>query len=176
VAQRRLHLAVFLRDFHVDKTGPVDIAMLDFLADVMASTNQGHATVLSAYRTRETNERLEATTFGVPEHSQHVVGRASTLPSTVILAGGRRRLSPRSGAASAGTPARLSSISIADPSGIGSWTVPISIACSWAAVWARIRAESLPCARGWHGFAPWRVKKCCSGASPPTQQKVQAIG
>src|SRR5262249_33403334 len=95
VAQRRLHLAVFLRDFHVDKTGPVDIAMLDFLADVMASTNQGHATVLSAYRTRETNERLEATTFGVAEHSQHVVGRASTLPSTVILAGGARRRSAR---------------------------------------------------------------------------------
>jgi uncharacterized protein YcbK (DUF882 family) len=69
-------LAVFLRDFHVDKTGPVDIAMLDFLADVMAATSQSHATVLSAYRTRETNERLEATTFGVAEHSQHVVGRA----------------------------------------------------------------------------------------------------
>jgi uncharacterized protein YcbK (DUF882 family) len=69
-------LVVFLRDFHVDKTGPVDIAMLDFLADVMAATNQGHATVLSAYRTRETNERLEVTTFGVAEHSQHVVGRA----------------------------------------------------------------------------------------------------
>jgi uncharacterized protein YcbK (DUF882 family) len=69
-------LAVFLRDFHVDKTGPVDIAMLDFLADVMGATNQSHATVLSAYRTRETNERLQATTFGVAEHSQHVVGRA----------------------------------------------------------------------------------------------------
>jgi uncharacterized protein YcbK (DUF882 family) len=69
-------LAVFLRDFHADKTGPVDIAMLDFLADVMAATNQGQATVLSAYRTRETNERLMATTFGVAEHSQHIVGRA----------------------------------------------------------------------------------------------------
>src|ERR1700740_292139 len=48
-------LAVFLRDFHVDKIGPVDIAMLDFLADVMAATNQTRASVLSAYRTRETN-------------------------------------------------------------------------------------------------------------------------
>src|SRR5882757_6976563 len=45
-------LAVFLRDFHADKTGPVDLAMLDFLADVMAATNQSHATVLSAYRTK----------------------------------------------------------------------------------------------------------------------------
>jgi uncharacterized protein YcbK (DUF882 family) len=69
-------LAAFLRDFHADKTGPVDIGMLDFLADVMAATSQGSATVLSAYRTRETNERLRATTFGVAEQSQHLFGRA----------------------------------------------------------------------------------------------------
>ncbi|HXQ51802.1 MAG TPA: DUF882 domain-containing protein [Stellaceae bacterium] len=69
-------LAVFLRDFHVDKTGPVDIGMLDFLAAVMAATNQTRATVLSAFRTRETNERLKATTFGVAEQSQHLYGRA----------------------------------------------------------------------------------------------------
>ena len=69
-------LAVFLRDFHVDKSGPVDIGMLDFLADVMGATNQTGATVLSAYRTRETNERLRATSFGVAEQSQHLYGRA----------------------------------------------------------------------------------------------------
>ena len=69
-------LAVFLRDFHVDKSGPVDIGMLDFLADVMAAIDQGGATVLSAYRTRETNDRLRATTFGVAEQSQHLFGRA----------------------------------------------------------------------------------------------------
>lgn len=69
-------LAEFLRDFHVDKSGPVDIAVLDFLADVMAATGQGGATVLSAYRTHETNERLRATMFGVAEQSQHLYGRA----------------------------------------------------------------------------------------------------
>jgi len=69
-------LAVFLRDFHVDKSGPVDIALLDFLADIMAAAGQGGATVLSAYRTHETNERLKATTFGVAEQSQHLYGRA----------------------------------------------------------------------------------------------------
>jgi uncharacterized protein YcbK (DUF882 family) len=69
-------LAVFLRDFHVDKSGPVDIGLLDFLADVIAAINQSGATVLSAYRTRETNERLKATTFGVAERSQHLYGRA----------------------------------------------------------------------------------------------------
>jgi len=69
-------LAVFLRDFHVDKMGPVDIGMLDFLADVMAAANLSGATVLSAYRTRETNEKLRATMFGVAEQSQHLYGRA----------------------------------------------------------------------------------------------------
>ena len=69
-------LAAFLRDFHVDKQGPVDIGMLDFLADVMAKTGQASATVLSAYRTPETNARLRATTFGVAENSQHLYGRA----------------------------------------------------------------------------------------------------
>jgi len=69
-------LAQFLRDFHVDKSGPVDIAVLDFLADVMVEAGQNGATVLSAYRTHETNERLKATTFGVAEHSQHLYGRA----------------------------------------------------------------------------------------------------
>jgi uncharacterized protein YcbK (DUF882 family) len=69
-------LAVFLRDFHADKRGPVDMGMLDFLADVMTAIDQGGATVLSAYRTPETNERLRATTFGVAEQSQHLYGRA----------------------------------------------------------------------------------------------------
>ena len=88
-------LAVFLRDFHVDKTGPVDVGMLDFLADVMAATNQSGATVLSAYRTRETNERLKATNFGVAEQSQHIFGRAIDVTFDRDLrrrgAGGSRR-------------------------------------------------------------------------------------
>jgi uncharacterized protein YcbK (DUF882 family) len=69
-------LTVFLRDFHADKCGPVDVGVLDFLANVMAASGQHSATVLSAYRTRETNERLRATRFGVAEQSQHLFGRA----------------------------------------------------------------------------------------------------
>jgi uncharacterized protein YcbK (DUF882 family) len=69
-------LTVFLRDFHAGKCGPVDVDLLDFLANVMAVTDQHSATVLSAYRTRETNERLRATVFGVAEESQHLFGRA----------------------------------------------------------------------------------------------------
>jgi uncharacterized protein YcbK (DUF882 family) len=80
-------LAVFLRDFHADKSGPVDIALLDFLTDVMAATNQTGATVLSAYRTRETNEKLRATMFGVAEHSEHILGRAIDVTFDRHLAG-----------------------------------------------------------------------------------------
>jgi uncharacterized protein YcbK (DUF882 family) len=69
-------LAQFLRDFHVDKIGPVDVGMLNFLADVMEKSGQKSATVLSAYRTRQTNEWLRANSFGVAENSQHLYGRA----------------------------------------------------------------------------------------------------
>jgi uncharacterized protein YcbK (DUF882 family) len=69
-------LAVLLRDHHVGKTGPLDVATLDFLAEVMAAAGQSRATVLSAYRTPETNAKLARTTFGVAERSQHIYGRA----------------------------------------------------------------------------------------------------
>jgi uncharacterized protein YcbK (DUF882 family) len=69
-------LAHFLRDFHVNKVGPLDVGTLDFLADVMNSIGETAATVLSAYRTPETNARLRATQFGVAEKSQHIYGRA----------------------------------------------------------------------------------------------------
>jgi uncharacterized protein YcbK (DUF882 family) len=69
-------LAVFLRDFHSGEIIPMDVAMLDFLAAVMVTIGQGEAQVLSAYRTRATNEMLARTTFGVAENSQHIFGRA----------------------------------------------------------------------------------------------------
>jgi uncharacterized protein YcbK (DUF882 family) len=69
-------LAGLLRDHHVNKVGPLDVSTLDFLADVMDATSQQRATILSAYRTPETNRRLRATTFGVAERSQHLYGRA----------------------------------------------------------------------------------------------------
>ncbi len=69
-------LAQFLRDHHANKVGPVDVAALDFLADVMAATSQSEGTILSAYRTPETNRMLAARSFGVAEKSQHLLGRA----------------------------------------------------------------------------------------------------
>jgi uncharacterized protein YcbK (DUF882 family) len=69
-------LATFLRDFHANKIGPLDLGVLDFLADVLDAVGQTTASVLSAYRTPETNARLRATMFGVAEKSQHLYGRA----------------------------------------------------------------------------------------------------
>jgi uncharacterized protein YcbK (DUF882 family) len=69
-------LQTFFRDFHVDKVGPVDIGALDILADVMALTGQESASILSAYRTPETNAKLARTSFGVAENSEHIGGHA----------------------------------------------------------------------------------------------------
>jgi uncharacterized protein YcbK (DUF882 family) len=69
-------LAVFLRDFHSGEIIAMDVGVLDFLAAVMSAAGQTEAQVLSAYRTRATNEALARTTFGVAENSQHIFGRA----------------------------------------------------------------------------------------------------
>jgi uncharacterized protein YcbK (DUF882 family) len=69
-------LSVFLRDFHSGETIDYDIGVVDFLADVMEAVGAIEATVLSAYRTRATNEMLARTTFGVADNSQHIYGRA----------------------------------------------------------------------------------------------------
>jgi uncharacterized protein YcbK (DUF882 family) len=69
-------LCVFLRDHHSGEKTQIDVGVLDFLADVLDSVGQSKATILSAYRTAETNAMLARTMFGVAEHSQHIVGRA----------------------------------------------------------------------------------------------------
>jgi uncharacterized protein YcbK (DUF882 family) len=69
-------LDVFLRDFHCGAVTRMDVAVFDFLADVLAAVGAKKATVLSAYRTPETNAMLARTMFGVAENSQHIYGRA----------------------------------------------------------------------------------------------------
>src|SRR5712671_5275549 len=61
---------------HSGATIAIDIGVLDFLASVMDSVGATSATILSAYRTRETNAMLARTTFGVADNSQHIYGRA----------------------------------------------------------------------------------------------------
>jgi Bacterial protein of unknown function (DUF882) len=43
---------------------------------VLDAVGKTKATILSAYRTAETNAMLARTTFDVAEHSQHILGRA----------------------------------------------------------------------------------------------------
>jgi uncharacterized protein YcbK (DUF882 family) len=76
IPEAMVDLAAFLRDHHANKIGPVNVATLDFLADVLDAVGQSGATVLSGYRTPETNAKLAATRFGVAEKSQHLLGNA----------------------------------------------------------------------------------------------------
>jgi uncharacterized protein YcbK (DUF882 family) len=72
-------LCVFLRDHHSGEQTQMDVGVIDFLAEVLDSVGATSATILSAYRTAETNAMLARTTFGVAEHSQHILGRALDL-------------------------------------------------------------------------------------------------
>jgi len=78
-------LSVFLRDHHSGEKIAVDVGVIDFLAEVMDAVGETKATVLSAYRTRETNAMLARTTFGVADNSQHIYGRAIDLYLPVRL-------------------------------------------------------------------------------------------
>jgi len=69
-------LSHFLRDHHSGERIAIDVGVVDFLAAVMDAVGATKATVLSAYRTRETNAMLAKTTFGVADNSQHIYGRA----------------------------------------------------------------------------------------------------
>ena len=69
-------LSVFLRDFHSAATIEIDVGVIDFLVAVMDAVDAQSASILSAYRTPETNAKLERTTFGVAENNQHLYGRA----------------------------------------------------------------------------------------------------
>src|SRR5207248_2085274 len=69
-------LSVFLRDFHCGEKIAIDVGVLDFLSQVMQAVGQTKATILSAYRTPQTNAMLARSHFGVAENSQHLYGRA----------------------------------------------------------------------------------------------------
>jgi len=69
-------LSVFLRDFRQNEKIGIDVDLLDFLSKVMQSTGQSKATILSAYRTPETNQMLAKKGFGPAENSLHLYGRA----------------------------------------------------------------------------------------------------
>jgi len=76
IKEAMAELSVFLRDHHSGETIAIDVGVLDFLTGVMDAVGATKATILSAYRTRETNAMLARTTFGVADNSQHIYGRA----------------------------------------------------------------------------------------------------
>ena len=69
-------LKKLLRDHHSGETTPVNLGALDFLADVLDAVGQSKATVLSAYRSPQTNAMLIAAGYDAAEHSQHLQGHA----------------------------------------------------------------------------------------------------
>ncbi len=94
-----IDLSHFLRDHHEDVRGPLFVETLDFLADVIEKSGHPHATILSAYRTKKTNDALATRYFGVAEKSQHLAGRALdfTLDSRLESAAGLARHMSRGG-------------------------------------------------------------------------------
>jgi uncharacterized protein YcbK (DUF882 family) len=90
-------LSEFFRDHHSGVAVPIDIAVIDFLWDVLNAVGAADATILSAYRTPETNAMLARTTFGVAEHSLHMYARAidftigTALADAMTAARGMRR-------------------------------------------------------------------------------------
>jgi uncharacterized protein YcbK (DUF882 family) len=90
-------LCFFLRDHHSGEKTQIDVGVIDFLASVLDAVGETRATILSAYRTAETNSMLAGTTFGVAENSQHIYGRAldlqlgSRLPEAMTVARAMQR-------------------------------------------------------------------------------------
>lgn len=66
-----------LRDFRNGETHAMDPKLLDYLGDVAAKVGARPAfSVISGYRSPETNERLHEKSSGVSQHSLHMQGRA----------------------------------------------------------------------------------------------------
>src|SRR5215217_4191765 len=67
-------LSVFLRDFHSGEKIGIDVAVLDFLSGVLQTVGESKATILSAYRTPETNAMLAKKGLKPAENSLHLYG------------------------------------------------------------------------------------------------------
>jgi uncharacterized protein YcbK (DUF882 family) len=66
-----------LRDFRNGERHSIDPKLMDYLVDVAAQLGVAPAfSVISGYRSPETNERLHERSSGVSQHSLHMQGRA----------------------------------------------------------------------------------------------------
>jgi uncharacterized protein YcbK (DUF882 family) len=71
-------LNYFLRDHYTNDVITYDPREFDLLHDILIRLGRPEATidVVCGYRTQETNEMLRASSRGVAEHSQHILGHA----------------------------------------------------------------------------------------------------
>ena len=70
-------LEVLLRDFRNERRHAIDPKLMDYLVDVAEKVGVPPAySVISGYRSPETNERLHERSSGVSQHSLHMQGRA----------------------------------------------------------------------------------------------------
>jgi len=67
-------LCIFLRDHHSGEKTQMDVGVIDFLADVLDAVGETRATILSAYRTAETNAMLARTMSAAPSTSVWIRG------------------------------------------------------------------------------------------------------
>ena len=70
-------IEVLLRDFRNGEKHPIDPKLMDYLVDVAAQIGVPPSfSVISGFRSPETNERLHERSSGVSQHSLHMQGRA----------------------------------------------------------------------------------------------------
>ena len=72
-----LAIETCLRDFRTGERHAIDPHLMDYLVDVAAAVGVDPAfSVISGYRSPQTNERLRERSDGVSKHSLHMEGRA----------------------------------------------------------------------------------------------------
>jgi uncharacterized protein YcbK (DUF882 family) len=70
-------IEVLLRDFRTGERHPIDPGLMDYLVQVADSAGVDPVfSVISGYRSPETNARLHERSAGVARHSLHIEGRA----------------------------------------------------------------------------------------------------
>ena len=70
-------IEVLLRDFRTGERHPIDPGLMDYLVQVANSAGVDPVfSVISGYRSPETNARLHERSAGVARHSLHIEGRA----------------------------------------------------------------------------------------------------
>jgi uncharacterized protein YcbK (DUF882 family) len=77
VADALAKIRQVLRDFRNGEAHAIDPALMDYLVEVAAKLGKdARFSVISGYRSPETNEKLQQRSSGVAQHSLHMQGRA----------------------------------------------------------------------------------------------------